>query len=203
MVYGHLCVTWAMKASRVANNLEDQMSVLFVITRNSSWRRSALRDCHSPTGEFHCGAVTIWAVGGLYSVQYSTGPAHCTLYCRKQTHQELLCPDDSTVSVFTLTRVPSRCSKQASMSAKCSTVVLLAALPASGPSPAYITQIAFSTPRPPPVFFRAQATARNPDRSATGEEKCWEMVEHMEQLEQGGDNPSYDPLTVIRAKQNM
>ena len=68
----------------------------------SDWRVSLRRGDHMGGGQpVQC------------TVQYCTGPAHCTLYCRKQTQKELLCPDDSTVSVFTLTRVPSRCSKQA------------------------------------------------------------------------------------------
>ena len=190
-----------MKASRVANNLEDQMSVLFVITRNSSWRRSALRDCHSPTGEFHCGAVTIWAVGSLYSVQYSTGPAHCTLYCRKQTHQELLCPDDSTVSVFTLTRGPSRCSKQARCLQSALQLYCWLLCLRLGPAP-HTSHKSHSPRRAPRPCFSAPRPRREIQIDQQQERRSVGM-EHMEQLEQGGDNPSYDPLTVIRAKENM
>ena len=153
----------------------------------SDWRVSLRRGDHMGGGQpVQC------------TVQYSTGPAHCTLYCRKQTQKELLCPDDSTVSVFTLTWVLNSCSKQAQCVQSAIQLYCWLLCPCLGPaqhtshkshSPRRAPRPCFSAPRP----RREIQIDQQQERRSVG----------MEHMKQGGDNPSYDPLTVIRAKQNM
>ena len=140
-------------------------------------------------------------MGGGQSVQCTVQYRPGTLYTVLQetnTSGALLCPDDSTVSVFTLTRVSSRCSKQA----QClqSVLQLYCWLLCLRLGPALHTSHKSHSPRraPRPCF-----SAPRPRREIQIDQQQERRSVGMEHMEQGGDNPSYDPLTVIRAKENI